>query len=71
MQINPKKCGILFLSKNLKEKSIKEINLIPVVHSYKFLGITLTNNLKIDLHSNDLKKKNKNFQRVITILNHQ
>lgn len=34
---------------------------LPVVNNYTFLGITLTNKLKINPHTEILKEKNKYF----------
>lgn len=50
MKLNPTKCGILFLNKNINRRS-KYIGDIPIVHKYTFLGITLTNRLKINIHT--------------------
>ena len=50
MSLNPSKCGILFLNTNINRRQ-KNIEDIPIVQKYTFLGITLTNKLKIHIHT--------------------
>ncbi len=55
MKLNKSKCGILFYSsaKHYKltkfESRLQDIYDIPVVESYKYLGVFLTKNLNMKL----------------------
>lgn len=50
MSLNKKKCGILFLT-NKKFKKRKSLYQIPIVKSYKYLGLEINKDLNLNLHT--------------------
>lgn len=68
LSLNPKKCGILFLRKNYKA-DLRAIKDIPIVSSYKYLGITFSNKLKVNLRLASMENTANKYCNLMKILN--
>jgi hypothetical protein len=72
MQLNKTKCGIMFLSGQstltARDTTLNEIAGVPLVQSYKYLGIHLTKNLQPGVHLQHLRDKLVKFQKMSFIL---
>jgi hypothetical protein len=73
MCLNKQKCGILFLSQtrcNLInwELELKEVDNIPIVSNYKYLGVTISKNLSSSVNISRLKDKVSSFCKMVFIL---
>lgn len=72
MLLNKKKCGIITVSRNKKlsksELELGNINGIPLVESYKYLGITLDKSLSPAPHLEKLKNKIQKYDKLAIIL---
>ena len=67
MELNKKKSGILQINK-CKNKTWKITNIqgIPVVNQYKYLGITLDSALSLDCHVKKVNENIKNRAKLLT-----
>lgn len=72
MLLNKKKCGIIIVSRNKKlsksESEIGNILGIPLVETYKYLGVTLDKSLSPAPHLEKLKIKIKKYDKLAIIL---
>ncbi len=72
MEINKSKCGIMFLSGQIdlprKEKIRANIEGIPIVQHYKYLGIILNKMLSPSNHLTAFANKLAKFQQMSFIL---
>ena len=72
MSINKNKCGILFIagrnSFSKFETTKKKIADIPIVDSYKYLGITLKKTLTPNYHIEKVTEKLEKFRKMQYIL---
>ena len=69
MYINPQKSGIMrILWRRGKFKVIENALNIPEVESYRYLGITITQSLRLDEHENKLRNIEKFLSKGIGLL---
>lgn len=58
IELNYSKCGIFrVMGRSTTEHNAEEMWKIPVVRHYKYLGITISNSLKLDEHFKNVEKK--------------
>lgn len=57
LKINPKKSGIMYLHRDKEEINVKSLAEIPIVWSYKYLGITFSNKGDIDDYLNMIERR--------------
>ena len=69
MHINPQKSGIMrILWRRGKSKEIENALNIPEVESYRYLGVTITQSLRLDEHENKLRNIEKFLNKGIGLL---
>ena len=75
MALNKSKCGIMFLGgKNqltVKETETGFIEELPLIDSYKYLGVYLNKTLTPSNHLKYLSNKTNKFKKLMNILNYQ
>jgi hypothetical protein len=76
MELNKKRCGILFLSSSRRQLTQWETILhsvcdIPIVAEYKYLGAVLSKNLSSPVNLERLSQKIKSFECMTFILRKQ
>jgi hypothetical protein len=74
MELNLKKCGVLFINDVKKnEREFKDLIAsklkVPIVQKYKYLGIEINNKFQPVPHIEKLKQASEKFGQVIKILN--
>ena len=73
MQLNKDKCGVMFLSTGhstlnnweIRQKTVADV---PIVATYKYLGVHLQKNLQPTVHLEYLREKLARFQKMTFIL---
>jgi len=68
--INKKKCGVLRISKKNTKLHFEDIDEIPVVQNYRYLGIPVDQAFKLDLLVTLIKNKIKAFNGRINLIPH-
>ena len=67
--MNNSKSGIMKIKKRTDRRKQNEfISEVPVVHEYKYLGITISESLKLGLHMKKLQGRLKNFKTMMARL---
>jgi hypothetical protein len=69
-QINKKKCGLLRITKRETPVGIKEIEGIPILHEYKYLGLPLDQSFTLKFLVELVKRRTKAFVGRVGIIPH-
>jgi len=69
-QINKKKCGLLRITKKETSIGIRELEGIPLLHEYKYLGLPLDQSFTLKYLVEMVKRKTKAFMSRVGIIPH-
>jgi len=69
-QINKRKCGLLRITKRETPIGIKELEGIPILHEYKYLGLPLDQSFTLKFLVEIVKRKTKAFMSRVGIIPH-